>query len=294
MEIECIDRATKTSFIEKVYGERALQFVYGTHPLGRICRSVISKNSLFSRLYGTFMNSSLSKRNIQPFIEKFRIDTEEFLEAPSQFKSFNDFFIRKLKPSCRPIDASPNSVIIPADGRYLFYEKISHFTVKGKLFDLKTFLGNAHLAERYKEGSLAIARLCPTDYHRFHFPCNCIPSKTTRINGYYYSVNPIAIRENLAIFWENKRAITELESENFGKILYVEIGATNVGSIHQTFSSGTAYAKGSEKGYFAFGGSSLALLFEKDCLQFSQDLLNATARGLEIKCLMGQKMGQRI
>lgn len=289
--IECIDRERGDLFIEKVYGDRALRFLYGSHRLSNACRSIISGNSLVSRLYGSLMKSRFSKRQILPFIENYQIDTDEFLDSPSSFQSFNDFFIRKLKPSCRPIDSAKNSLIIPADGRYLFYEKIADFCIKGKRFDLKSFLLDPELSERYREGSMVIARLCPTDYHRFHFPCDCIPSEALQINGCYFSVNPVAIKQNLAIFWENKRALTILESTIFGKILYVEVGATNVGSILQTYLPGKAYAKGEEKGYFSFGGSSIVLLFEKGRVQFCEDLLSATARGLEIKCLLGQKMG---
>ncbi len=88
--------------------------------------------------------------------------------------------------------------------------------------------------------------------------------------------------------------ITELFTEQFGKVLYLEIGATNVGSIHQTYSPNTFCVKGAEKGYFSFGASSLILLFKKDAIRFDQDLLDAMKSGLEIRCLMGQSMGKKI
>jgi phosphatidylserine decarboxylase len=288
--IEYIDRQTGEICEEKVYGDGALRFLYGSNPIGRLCRTIVSQSDLFSRFYGLLMKSSLSKGKIQPFIENFHIDTDDFLDASSTFQSFNDFFIRKLNPSSRPIDSSGNSIIIPADGRYLFYNTIDQFTVKGKVFDVDSFLTDPQLAERYRDGSMVVARLCPTDYHRFHFPCDCTPSKTQLINGYLYSVNPLAIQQNLAIFWENKRVITELTTEQYGKVLFVEIGATSVGSIHQTYTPDNNCLKGEEKGYFSFGGSSIIMLFEKGRVKFCEDLLAATSRGLEIKCLMGQKL----
>ena len=138
---------------------------------------------------------------------------------------------------------------------------------------------------------MAIVRLCPSDYHRFHFPCDCVPGQTRLINGWLYSVNPLAIKNNLDIFTQNKRTLCELETNRFGKILYLEIGATNVGSIQQTYEPFEKQPKGAEKGYFEFGGSSLILLFAKGMIQFDQDLLDATEAGLEMRCLMGQQMG---
>src|SRR6202044_707631 len=107
---------------------------------------------------------------------------------------------------------------------------------------------NDALAEQFANGSVVLARLCPCDYHRFHFPCDAIPGPAKLINGPLYSVNPIALCKNLSILSENKRMITELETDHFGKVLYIEVGATNVGSIHQTFTPYQRYKKGDEKG----------------------------------------------
>jgi phosphatidylserine decarboxylase len=168
------------------------------------------------------------------------------------------------------------------------------FIVKGKKFSLETLLQDSDLAKQYANGSMVIARLCPTDYHRFHFPCNCIPERSYNIAGDLFSVNPLALRKNIHILSQNKRQITILHSKNFGKILFIEVGATYVGSIHQTFVPGEPYAKGDEKGYFSFGGSSLILLFEPNCIQFDQDLIEASGQRMEIRGLMGQSMGRSL
>ena len=187
--------------------------------------------------------------------------------------------------------------IIPADGRYLFYANIAActgFLIKGQKFKLKEFLCCEELAHEYKEACMVIARLCPSDYHRFHFPCDCLPASPVAINGLLYSVNPMAIKQNIKIFSENKRSLTILATKAFGKVLYIEVGATNVGTIEQIYTAHQPYAKGAEKGFFSFGGSSLVLLFPKGCIQFDQDLLAASQMGLEIKCLMGQSMGKSV
>lgn len=291
--VEYIDRATGKLFKEKVCGEELLRFLYGGSTVGRALSTLLAGSPLFSKLVGMAMRSGHSRKRILPFIEKYEIDAAEFLDPVESFSTFNDFFIRKLKPSVRPIDPDPEALIIPADGRYLFFEGVKDFVVKGVSFDIDSFLNEPSLAERYRRGSMAVARLAPVDYHRFHFPCASVASKARLINGALYSVNPIAIGRNLSIFWENKRLITELSSDHFGTILYAEVGATSVGTICETYTPGRRAERGEEKGYFSFGGSSLVLFFEEGRVRFSRDLLEAQKRPLEIRCLLGQKMGSR-
>jgi phosphatidylserine decarboxylase len=105
-------------------------------------------------------------------------------------------------------------------------------------------------------------------------------------------VNPIALVKRPKIFWENKRVVTSLESDHFGKVQIVEVGATMVGSILQTYIPGEQVVKGEEKGYFAFGGSSVVMLFEKDRMQFDTDLLKNTANGFETYARFGEHIGE--
>lgn len=289
--ITYIDRLTGQKQIEKVYGEKALHLLYGSL-FGKPLMHAAGRLSFISALYGYLQKRKSSQAKVQPFIEAFGIDPNEFLE--SHFDSFNDFFIRKLKPEARPMEGAP--AVIPADARYYFHQNIAAskgFIVKGQKFSLEKLLQSKDLAERYKEGAMVMARLCPVDYHRFHFPCACVPGGTQIINGWLYSVNPIALKQNIHIFTENKRTLCELDTQDFGKVLYMEVGATNVGSIVETYVPGVATMKGAEKGYFEFGASALIILFEKDRIVFDSDLVAATEAGLEIRCLLGQSMGKR-
>lgn len=299
--ITYIDRKTGQKEEEKVYGQTVLKFLYGNSWINRVLgiplMHLLSRIPFFSWYYGWMQTVSASRRKIMPFINKFEVDPKEFALEPEEYKSFNDFFIRHLKPEARPIAPGKNVAIIPADGRYLFHPNIHEsegFVVKGEKFNLATLLEDEELAHQYALGTMVMARLCPTDYHRFHFPCDCIPSKTKLINGWLYSVNPIAIKRDIHIFTQNKRTLTELQTEDFGKVLYMEIGATSVGLIHQTFTPGQFYPKGAEKGYFSFGASSLILFFLPGMLKLDRDLRNASTQGIEIKCLMGQSMGKAL
>lgn len=296
-----INRETGKREVERVYGARALELLYGKGIISRLIGTPILytlvRNPLFSACYGYVQTLPGSAKKIKPFIEKFHVETSEFLDPVESFRSFNDFFIRKLKPAARPISNDSSIAIMPADGRYRVYEDINKaegFIIKGEKFDLQTLLQDRSLADRYAHGAMVMARLCPSDYHRFHFPCACTPGETRFINGWLYSVNPIALKQDIHIFTQNKRTICELETAQFGKVLFLEIGATNVGSIHQTYQLGKPHSKGDEKGYFSFGASSLLILFEPGVIRLDTDLLDATASGLEIKCLMGQSLGRCI
>lgn len=294
MDITYVDRNTGQKCQEKIYGRKFLSLLYGDGILNRIFSSfalpLLARISLFSSFVGYLQKRKSSAAKIAPFIEAYEVDASEFAER--NFESFNDFFIRKLKSERRPLVSDPGRVAMPADGRYLVYPRYDRFFVKGQEFNLESFLQNSDLARRFSEGSMAIVRLCPTDYHRFHFPCDGLPSEPRLINGFLYSVNPIALRKNISILSQNKRVITEIETERFGTLLYIEIGATCVGSIHQTFTPNQPIRKGDEKGYFEFGGSCIVLLFEKDRIEFDPDLVANSRHGLETRANFGESLGK--
>lgn len=301
INIDYIDRQTKKIEKEKVYGQRFVKFFYGSNPISRFFSffllPLITRLPFSSLLFSSYYKSPISKKKIKPFIEKFHVDISDSLESVESFKTFNDFFVRKLKPEARPIVSGNDVAILPADGRYLVYpniQKADGFYVKGEKFSLDSLLKNHHLAHKYENGAMAFIRLCPTDYHRFHFPCNCIPEKAELINGYLYSVNPLALKKNIHIFAQNKRFITPLHTKNFGTVLYIEVGATLVGSVHQTYTPGENYAKGDEKGYFEFGASSIILLFEPFRIEFDQDLIDASNRKIETLGHLGQSLGRAL
>lgn len=294
MTIEYIERKTGEKRVEKVYGHRALSLLYGEGFFPKLFSMTIlpllAHSPFFSWFYGYLQKRPESAKKIQPFIDSYGIDENEFLDT--EFNSFNDFFIRRLRPEFRPIVGDPEILTTPADGRYLVYPSFDQFQIKGKTFSLKAFLQNLELSNRYSDGAMAIVRLCPTDYHRFHFPCDGAVSKAHLINGPLYSVNPIALKKRISILAENKRMITEIHSDPFGMILYIEIGATSVGSIRQTYQPDTLVKKGDEKGYFEFGGSCIVLLFERGKIRFDEDLIRNTNAGFETRINYGESLGK--
>ncbi len=288
--IRYFNRHSGKAETEKIYGEASLRWIYGS-PLGKLSLHTLVKRHGFSKWYGSRMSKPQSASRIAPFIERYGLDPADFADPISSFRSFNEFFYRKLKSEARPIDPAP--VVFPADGRHLGFpdiSKIDSFFVKGQTFDLPALLGDAELAKKFAKGSLVLSRLCPVDYHRFHFPAAGIPSATRTIPGPLFSVSPIALAQKLAYLWTNERTLTRLETEEFGTILILEIGATCVGSINQTYIPGKSVAKGQEKGYFAFGGSSTITIFEPGNVKLSTDLLEHSAQQTELYARIGSEM----
>lgn len=275
---------------EKVYGEAFLDWSYN-RPLGKLPLHLFVKRPFFSKWYGRKMDTPSTAGKIAPFIEEYDMRSEDFLDDPASFKHFNAFFYRKLKPQARPIAES--EVVFPADGRHLGFNSASNikdFFVKGQKFDLRSFLQDDTLYELFKDGPLVLSRLCPVDYHRFHFPVAGIPNETRLINGPLFSVSPIALRKNLRYLWENKRTVTIIDTAHLGKCAVIEIGATCVGSINQTFNPHKPVEKGGEKGYFAFGGSSTITLFEPHKIALAEDLLEHSQQQRELFAHMGDHL----
>lgn len=288
--IKYYERESGQIKIEKVAGEKWLLWLY-YNPIGEATLWALVKRKIVTTIYGNMMDRAYSSKRVHPFIEDFEIDMS--VAQKKEFKNFNDFFTRKLKDDARQIDTCSNIVISPADGKILAYADISNtdFIVKGFRFDVFSFLDNPDLGQKYQNGSMLIIRLAPADYHRFHFPISGNISQNKKIEGDYYSVNPLALRKKARIFCLNKREYTILSNPLFGDVIMAEVGATMVGSIEHTF-KGSSVNKGEEKGYFKFGGSTVVLLFEKNKIRIDEDLLINTAKGYETTVKMGERIGE--
>lgn len=294
MAIYFIDRKTGKKKKEVVAGENFLKWTYESNT-GKTLLEIIIKKKLFSSFYGMLQDFSFSKGKIDNFVKALDIDiTEAVREQSKDYVSFNDFFARKLKPESRPIAKDESILISPADGRILAYDNINQnqiLQIKGSFFKLEDLFQDRDLALEYNNGVCIIVRLCPADYHRFHFPDSGIPGESKLINGHYYSVNPLSLKNIARVYCENKREITLFESCNFGKIALIEVGATCVGSIVQAYNPHEYVHKGQEKGYFKFGGSTVIMILKKNTLIIDRDIVENTKNGFETKVNMGERIG---
>ncbi|KAL5219883.1 hypothetical protein ABZP36_024596 [Zizania latifolia] len=252
-----------------------------------------------SEKQGKKMNSPESAKDIPKFLELFKdqINLDEVKDPLESFKTFNEFFIRQLKPGVRPIACNEQDTIATcaADSRLMAFSSVDESTrlwIKGRKFSIEGLLGKDVHSDALCNGSLVIFRLAPQDYHRFHVPVSGTLEKFVEIPGYLYTVNPIAVNSKYCnVFTENKRVVSIISTSEFGKVAFVAIGATMVGSVTFLKKEGDYVHKGDEFGYFSFGGSTVICVFEKDAIQFDADLLANSERSLETLVSVGMTLG---
>jgi phosphatidylserine decarboxylase len=291
--IVVIDRETGEPFEEKVLGEKWIRWAYQDVRSGFFER-ILFRSPWVSKLMGKWYDSPFSKDKIDAAIKELCIDVDEFAQPKESYRSFNEFFTRRLKPDVRPFSMDPNLIVSPADGRTLVFPTLDNDTfapVKGYPFHIRKMLPDQ--ADRYANGALAIVRLCPADYHRYHFPCAGDITEYRSIAGALHSVNPIALASGLDVFGDNKRSYTLIDTELAGTLCFMEIGAFGVGGIVNTCCAGHV-EKMDEKGYFKFGGSTIVLIFEPGRIRFCDDLVENSDAGRETLVKVGQPLATAI
>ncbi|KAH6823370.1 phosphatidylserine decarboxylase 2 [Perilla frutescens var. hirtella] len=255
-----------------------------------------------SEKQGRKMNSPESAKDIEKFICLFKdqINLSEIKYPLEHFKTFNEFFIRELKASSRPITSAEidDIAVCAADSRLMAFETAEdsmRFWIKGRKFSVQGLLGTELCSNAFSDGSLVIFRLAPQDYHRFHVPVSGTIEKFVEIPGCLYTVNPIAVNSKYCnVFTENKRTVSIISTKEFGKVAFVAIGATMVGSISFSKKEDDYVKKGDEFGYFSFGGSTVICVFEKDTIKIDDDLLDNSSRHLETLVSVGMRLGVSI
>jgi phosphatidylserine decarboxylase len=295
------DRETGKLILEKIptFIKISLRMLYSTRS-GRFAVSTDNVKKLLKKMTLAQANKYISPKSVKDipsFIKFHNLNMDEVLDPVTSFKNFNEFFYRKLKPEVRPIyeRENPAVAVCPADCRLHVFETIDDSTrlwIKGRNFTLHNLLENEQLERDFESCSVVIARLAPQDYHRFHHPITGHTGTFIHQGSAYFTVNPIAVREQVDVYTENKRISVLIESPEFGKMMYICVGATMVGSINLTTQENSDIKKGDEHGYFAFGGSTILLLFQKGRIKFESDLLLNSQKALETLVKFGQKLGE--
>lgn len=293
--IQFYNRKTGMYEVERVAGESYLNWTYSS-TIGRGLLELLVKRKIASRIYGYYCDRAVSKRKIPKFIQELQIDMSNFEVPAKGFGNFNEFFFRKFQEDRLQFELEENAFISPCEGKVLAYENIDvHklYQVKGLTYTLPDLIGDEEISANYAGGVCLVFRLNPANYHRFHFVDQGICSPATKIPGVYYSVNPIALERMARVFCANKREWSMLDSRHFDQIIYVEVGATFVGSIVQTYREKTQVQRGDEKGYFKFGGSTVILFLKANSVKIDGDILEQSAKGLECSVNLGERIGGR-
>jgi phosphatidylserine decarboxylase len=289
------NRQTKLTEFENTYKEQGLYFLYKNEFGKALTRSILNKR-MISKIYGRAVKSRQSASMIHKFIKHYNIDLLEVKQPIETFKCFNDFFIRELIESARPIDPISNHLISPADSRLLVFDLKDKpaLPVKGYWYSLQELLKDKKLAGEYADGWCFIYRLAPSDYHRYCYIDNGHHDKVKRIRGVLHSVNPLALSTINNLLSKNYRELTILQTENFGTVLHLEVGALLVGKIKQRFKNAYSFKRGEEKGWFEYGGSTIIQIFKKENIQPDEDILVQSSEKIETLVKMGEKVGIKI
>ena len=261
-----LDRRTNRLIYEQMpsYHKYGMRLLF-SGPVQREILHTRAITSFFKRetvRLGQAFNDPKSRKHIPSFVKMYQINLQELLlPNVSDYHTFNEFFFRKLKPDARPIADrnDPDTIVSAADCRLIVFDNILDATriwIKGHHFSLRHLFHDDNMAMEFLGGSIAVFRLAPVDYHRFHSPIDGkIGSVMNSITGTYYTVNPIAIKEKLDVLTRNQRTVITIENERYEKVAFVAIGALLVGSVNFTVQPGQSVRKGDELGKSAFDES---------------------------------------
>lgn len=298
------------------YGGGLLEILYQRR-LGRALLKFVI-HPVFSRGYGIYNRTLLSRRRIAPFVEEYGICMEDYEKR--EYASFNDFFIRKPRPDRRPVDMAETSFVSPADSKLSVYPITSdnRISVKGVEYTLSELVGGkastvnkesgrsdsmtGTINEKTKQGGGTIKltdyegglclvfRLTMDDCHRYCFVDDGRVVKRRYIKGKLHTVSSIS-REH-KVYRENFRVVNVLDTRNFKRMVCIEVGALLVGRIvnHPI----RTFKKGMEKGYFEPGGSTIIFLMQKDSVELDEDIARICKEGTEVKIRLGEKIGSKV
>lgn len=264
-----------------------LRFLYNTVP-GRMVLKIITSPTI-SKIVGAYMDCRVSKIHIKGFIKNNNIDMTQYEKA--KYGCFNDCFTRKIKKEMRPINMEENAFIAPCDGRLSAYHisENSDFYIKKSYYSVADLIKNSKRAPDFNGGVCLVFRLCVDDYHRYGYVDDGKIVENNYVPGVLHTVRPIALNR-YPVFVQNSREYSVIETNNFGTIAQIEVGALMIGKIKNHQKSGLV-KKGREKGMFLYGGSTIVVLFEKDKVDIDEKYFRNTANDIETKVKFGSTIG---
>lgn len=283
--IKVYNRTKKEYYYETQYGEKKLKFLYNTI-IGR-CLLKIAVSKSISNICSYFNSTKKSTKKIPAFILKYNINTDDF--EKKEYTSFNDFFTRKLINGKRSIYIKPDKLIAPADSKMLVYQINDQLkmNIKNSFYTIEELLQSKSYGKMFDDGLCLVFRLTVDDYHRYCFIENGKILERKSIDGKLHTVSSIS--SDYKVFAENKREYNLINTSNMGNIIQMEIGAMLVGKINN-YNTLTA-VKGKEKGYFAYGGSTVLLFIQKNKVKIDEDILINSVKGIETKIQYGEMIG---
>ena len=238
---------------------------------------------------------ALHQAAMRLFVRSFAVDLEEVERPLDGYRTFEEFFTRRLKAGARPIAPGEHVAVSPVDARVAASgtsEGGRLVQCKGREYTLAALLDDAADARIFEGGAYATLYLAPRDYHRIHAPLSGAIEGYRYIPGQLFPVNDMAVRAVPNLFCVNERLVTFL-STPLGRLAVVKVGATCVGRIRAAYddlvtnagrepkrwryAQPIAIQKGAELGVFEMG-STVILLFEPGRARLHSELANTRVR----------------
>ena len=268
-----------------------LEFLYNTS-FGRILlKPVVNRRS--SAICGAFLDTRMSKIFIRNFVRKNNIIEDDYIL--DNINSFNDYFCRRIKDGLRVFDMDPDSLTAPCDGLLTVYPVTSGTVVpvKQSEYTMADLLEDKDLADQFNGGLCLVYRLCVDHYHRYCYTDTGHKGVNMFIPGVLNTVRPVALAST-PVFVRNCREYCVIDSDNFGRMVQMEVGALVVGRIVNDEKGEADVVRGREKGHFECGGSTIIVLVQKDSVRIRDDIYDSSLEGLEFPVKQGEAVGRRL
>lgn len=295
--MEVYDRQSKKLITEHEYKDNLLKFLY-SNVFGRVLLKYAT-NPKYSIKKSEWRNSKASKNEVIKFINEYNIKLDACeISAAEDFETFNSFFTRK--PVLKISKSLNNEILSCAESKLSYYnidDKL-RIQIKGTTYSLQELLSDKFSSfeniENYRNGVCVVYRLGLSDIHRYYILDNCKCICNYNIDGVLHTVRPIASAAGYKVFAQNKREVFLFDTENFGKVIQVNIGALLVGKMITTANiNANRLNKMDELGYFEFGGSTIVQIIDRK-LRFDQDIELYNAQGIETQVHIGEKIATYI
>lgn len=172
------------------------------------------------------------------FAATYQVDLSDAEHPLEGYGSLHELFTRRLRPGARPIDQDPEALVSPVDGTLSERGFVGAGVLpqaKGRTYTLSALLADPQALEVFGGGSFATLYLHPRDYHRIHSPVDGRISRWVHVPGDLFPVNSTAVAHFEALFARNERLMTHLDTDVFGRVAVVKVGATIVGRVRASY-----------------------------------------------------------
>ena len=280
-------RETKDFYEQKITSNLIINFLYKTI-IGRLFLKVIISTPI-SKLSSKYNNSKQSLKKINKYIKKNRINMDDYLKE--EYLSFNDFLIRNIKDEKRPMTSNPKRFISPADSKVLVYNitKDLKININSSNYSLNELVNNEEVLSEFINGKCLIFRLSNDDYQHYCYPDS---GSLLKYNSTLGKLNILkSLSTNYKLFKKDQIEYSILNTDNFDKIVFVEVGALTNGTIINNPKS--QFIKGEEKGYFKKVNSTIVILIKENQIILDKDIINNSKNNIETQVKYHETIGAK-